>query len=457
MSILSELLNRIFARHIAEQVRNATKLADDKYWTPATSATLSYATTWYNHRAMIERLHNLAKTNPHAQRIVQLTTDFVIGEGITLKGPPWAHDFWDHPQNDMDYRSYQWCDELTSSGELFIVLSRNPGDRMSYVRAVPAVQIDQIETDPNDMEREIRYHQLTTDPDGRWWAARDSDADQIMLHYTINQQVGDTRGLSDLAPLAPWLERYELWLEDRVRINRYKGAYLWQVRIENPPSGTIEAKRLQYSRAPASGSIIVTDATERWEAIQPKIGADDVEPDGRALRLMIAAGAGIPLHFLAEGESATRATAKEMGTPTYRHFAHRQFIFEHMLRDIITIAAQRAGQPAPELDIVFDSVLALYPDIAQENAATPATTPDPVGGKPTPAEPEELAENPIAQAYKAWQTQNDSEVCPICKANAAQGWIHHYEPFQSGHMNAPAHDHCRCNTNRRIIPKGETP
>jgi hypothetical protein len=40
-----------------------------------------------------------------------------------------------------------------------------------------------------------------------------------MLHYAVNRPVGAVRGESDLAPILPWLRRYNRWLEDRVRLN----------------------------------------------------------------------------------------------------------------------------------------------------------------------------------------------------------------------------------------------
>ena len=99
-----------------------------------------------------------------------MTTDFVIGSGATLRARPasrrsgrgidpsaWVQAFWNHPLNHLSDRIYAWCDELSRSGELFLVLSRNPADGMSYVREVPALLIDAIETDPEDRELELRY------------------------------------------------------------------------------------------------------------------------------------------------------------------------------------------------------------------------------------------------------------------------------------------------------------
>ena len=308
-------------------------------------------------RDSIERVDRACRTNPLAARLVAMTTDFVVGRGVRVEGHPFARTFWDHPMNAVHGRLHRWCSELSRAGELFLVLSRNHVTGMSYVREVPALQIDRVETDPDDLERETRYHQLTGEPEGRWWpAATDDDAPQVMLHYAINRPVGHVRGCSDLAQVLTWLDRYDLWLEDRVRINRYKGAYLWHVRIKSALPGQLEARRSQYARIPRSGSIIVTDANEEWKAVQPQIGADDVEADGKAIRMMIAAGAGVPLHFLAEGEGANRATAREMGTATFRHFQHRQFVFRQMLIDLVTVAARRAGLGDIDVDVAFDPV-----------------------------------------------------------------------------------------------------
>ena len=372
----------------AEQAVNAVVFDEEPGYTALNPYDGAPERPWHTVRALLEQAAAACDANPLAARLISMTTDFVIGAGATLRVRPaaaqaWVNAFWNHPLNHLSDRIYAWCDELSRSGELFLVLSRNPADGMSYVREVPALQIDAIETDPDDREHELRYHQLTADVEGRWWtAARGADPaggpDQVMLHYAINRPVGAVRGRSDLAQILPWLERYDLWLEDRVRINRYKGAYLWHVRLDNAQSGQLEAKRRQYTRVPRSGSIIISDSSEHWEAVSPQINADDVAADGKAIRLMIAAGAGVPLHYLAEGDSATRATAREMGTPTLRRFAHRQFLFESILTDLIRTAARRAGVASgPSGEIIvslrFESVLS---EAIRDETAT--ASPDPI-------------------------------------------------------------------------------
>ena len=146
--------------------------ADEIAWeTPLAAGSLPDR-PWHEVRALLEEAARACETNPLAARLIHMTTDFVIGAGATLRVRPaaarrWVQAFWNHPLNRLSERIYAWCDELSRSGELFLVLSRNPVDGMSYVREVPALQIDAIACDPDDLERELRYHQLTADVEGR--------------------------------------------------------------------------------------------------------------------------------------------------------------------------------------------------------------------------------------------------------------------------------------------------
>src|SRR5690349_6785224 len=63
------------------------------------------------------------RTNPLAKRIVSLTTQYVIGEGIRVESKHEATNkfikaWWKHRLNRIDVRLVEWCDELTRSGNL---------------------------------------------------------------------------------------------------------------------------------------------------------------------------------------------------------------------------------------------------------------------------------------------------------------------------------------------------
>jgi len=344
---------RLFGALIEQRVQEAVKVVDDAWWRQVDGPAGADERPRHRRRDALDAALDAWRNDPLARRITGLTTDYVLGDGLSVSSDVpavdhWLRRFWDHPQNHMPGRLYGWVDELTRAGELFIVLSRNPADGMSYVRTVPACRIDRIDTDPDDLERPLRYHEVTGEDllAGRWWSAASAarpEADQVMLHATVNRPPGALRGEGDLGPILRWLEHYAGWLEDRVRVNRLKSAFVWQVTLRGATPALAAQKRAQYGRPPAPGSVIITNEGEKWEAVQPRIDADAVEADGKAIRLMAAAGAGVPLHFLSEGESATRATAQEMGDPTFRHYRRRQMELCAMVEELIAAAYQRAG------------------------------------------------------------------------------------------------------------------
>src|SRR5437588_32487 len=79
------------------------------------------------------------------------------------------------------------------------------------------------------------------------------------------------RGKSDLATLLPWLRRYKDWLIDRVRVNKYKSAFLWDVEIAGADKKMIDEKLMTYARPPEPGSVLVHNESETWKAVQPMI------------------------------------------------------------------------------------------------------------------------------------------------------------------------------------------
>ena len=359
MPISDWIAQTLFPSTIRRQVRQA--LAAE----PDAAFTLGARSLWnqeqdrpdHDRRQVFEQALEAWRINPLARRIVGLTSQYVVGGGITFRcKDPASHRFlerfWNHPLNQLPVRIYEWCDELTRTGNLFLLLSTDLSG-MSYLRAVPATELDRIEHLPNDHQQEVAYHPRPTleDPEPVPWAAWQEGTDPrsadggyppVMLHFAINRPAGACWGESDLAPLLRWLSRYAAWLEDRARLNRYRNAFLFVLKARF----TSEAERLRRQTTlnaapPAPGSILVTDESEQWDVISPKLESAAAGEDGLALKKMIAAGAGIPLHFLAEPESSTRTTAEAAGGPTFRHFEQRQRQFLWLIESVLHAALQR--------------------------------------------------------------------------------------------------------------------
>lgn len=387
MNWRERVAERWFGDVIAQRVAQAVQATDDEWWTQIDAAAGTLDRDWSERRDDLDDALEAYRTNPLARRIVSLTTDYVVGTGITLHSPiasiqALIDEFW--RLNRMPQRIYEWCDELTRAGELFIVLQTDPVSGASFVRAIPAVRIHDIATDPDDLERELSYTELSSPAsrmspatgaalDARSWPSRHTAADDepLVLHYAVNRPVGCVRGESDLGPILPWLKRYSDWLLNRVRLNRYKTAFLWDVTISGRPgmADAVRRKRFQYATPPEPGSVIVHDEGEKWEAVAPRLDAWDAKDDGKANRLMTAAGAGVPLHFLSEGDTATRATAAEMGDPTYRHYYQRQLYFGWLLTDLLTTALERAAHHGRGRRIADPQITCKFADITRQDNA----------------------------------------------------------------------------------------
>lgn len=362
MQITRRLTGNLFAGEIRRQVNLAAAAMDDArdHQLKPVFTNLPFSST--RDRADSEREEVLRqsmeawRSNPLARRIVGLTSQYVVGGGFGLDCRHEAtrsllHEFWQHPLNRMDSRIIEWCDELTRAGEIFLLVTTDSSG-MSYVRAVPAIDINTITSAENDLEQEQHYRLK----DGREYPSR-QDADLMegcpvfMLHYAINRPVGAIHGESDLAPILKWLARYAGWLEDRARLNRFRTTFLYSVTLKG--STDVERRKRQAElnlNPPSPGSILVKDDSETWETLAPRLESSDANTDGLAIKKMIAAGAGIPLHFLAEPESATRTTAESSGGPTFRHFEQRQEFVLWMLRDLLETVIQRAARCGRAVD-----------------------------------------------------------------------------------------------------------
>jgi hypothetical protein len=301
------------------------------------------------------------RDNPLARRIVELTTQYVIGGGIRVSCDhepthAFVQAFWNHPLNQLPARMVEWCDELGRSGELFLLVTTG-ADGMSFVRAIPSLNVVLVQTAANDLQQETGYVETVPfELEPRVWPSYGSaiQAGELtsgfVLHYAVNRLAGTVRGESDLAPVLRWIRRYSGWLEDRARLNRYRNTFLFVVRAKFASEAERLARQSALAQAaPTPGSILVVDESETWDVLNPQLESHDANEDGLALKKMIASGAGLPLHFLAEPEGSTRTTAESAGGPTYRRFEQRQEFFTWMLQDLLRVVVERRAQVDPRV------------------------------------------------------------------------------------------------------------
>lgn len=319
----------------------------------------------YDRKAVLHDSLDAWRFNPLARRIVELTTQYATGGGLkaSCSDQPtqrFLDQFWVHRLNRMDNRVGEFSDELCLSGNLFLLLTTDQSG-MSYLRVLPSTEILQIVSSENDIEQELEFHvRVPGETEALIYPGFNPQKEQIdeqgrldpvVLHYALNRPSGSQWGEGDLTPVLKWLARYSAWLEDRVRLNRFRNAFIYVVKAHFSSEAERSTRQLQLTaNPPAPGSVLVTDESEDWSVMAPRLEALDASSDGLAIKKMIAAGVGLPLHFLAEPESSTRTTAEAAGSPTYRRFSERQRFICTMLEDVLHVILSRRAFFDPELD-----------------------------------------------------------------------------------------------------------
>src|SRR6266481_4271874 len=108
-------------------------------------------------------------SNPLAMAIIEITVSFVIGKGLKVvaankKVQKIIDAFWTDPDNDMDQRVEYICREQSIYGEIYVRFFVNQYDGTVKVRLIDPSIIDQVETDPDDIEHHLRYHRRPIGP-----------------------------------------------------------------------------------------------------------------------------------------------------------------------------------------------------------------------------------------------------------------------------------------------------
>jgi hypothetical protein len=322
----------------------------------------------YDRKKILDQAINAWRSNPIARRVVQLTTEFVIGDGLAFqttnaRANKFLTEFWNHPLNNLTEQLPEWADEAWRTGDLFILFSVDEGG-MIYVRALPSESIGVIQTAENDYRQELLYKRDEQD-ENPWPSLSLSKSGfgfgegggGAVLHFPLERAIGASFGESDLAPVLYWIGLNRQWLEDRARLNYFR--QMFSFILQRP--FTSQAEKEKYMRDFAaklpkkSGGVLGLDPNESLTALFPNLAAFEAGADGLALKRMIAIGAGIPLHYLAEPEESTRTTAEAAGTPTFKHFKHRQNYLSNVLLGVLctalTIRHQYDSHITPSTDI----------------------------------------------------------------------------------------------------------
>ncbi len=355
--VVSEELKEGVKKELGD-LKEATSLAreEDELYRPITDTAKRDLTPLTQDR-MFEICYYLYDTNPFAHRLLEMTKDFVIGEGITFqarddKVQEVLQTFWDDPINAWEMKQGQRIMELGLYGEQFYPIAVRDVDgfvRMGYLDPQSVAQVKTDKENVEIMRKVIRkgtggeegkgYDVISVDekPNSKTNGKMVGD----IFAFQINKVANSTRGRSDLFSLADWIDGYDQFLFNRLERSHLMNVFLWDVELKGMKQKGID-KWLREQSTPKPASIRAHNEFVKWNAIVPDLGASDASEEAKLFKNQILGGAGYPPHWYAGGEGITRATALEMSTPVMKRLKTRQKYFKWMITLIFTYVIDQA-------------------------------------------------------------------------------------------------------------------
>ena len=370
--MIRELRNRMFeaVRHrINETIgvpENNQVDTDDYLYRPLTDKNMKRDLNSVTQDRMIDIAVFLYESTPLGKRLMELQKDYVIGEGIKYVAPDprvkaVLDNHWYDPINNWDINQFTKAMELSLFGDQCWPVWVNPSDgavKLGYIdpkmikevkrNPLNPIQLTAVETNASlspvtgvdgDKKTEYKIIDYDRNPDSKTYGKLVGET----FLFAVNRLSNGTRGRSDLLAISDWIDLHETFLFNMAERAKLITAFIWDVSFKGWSEKEIKAwVKENGMKAPNPGSVRYHNDGITWDAVTPKLEASDNSEQAKVIKNHIAAGAGIPPFWLAEGEETTRATALEMNSPTYKHFKARQFYFKYIMTFIFDFVIDQA-------------------------------------------------------------------------------------------------------------------
>ncbi len=329
--------------------------------------------------------------HPLIRRAVRLKTFYVWGQGVTItardeKVQKLIQALMDDEGNQAVLFSNQAHAErereVELDGNVFLTLFTSPLTGRVQVRRIPASQITDIVTSPEDATERRYYKREWTQrvfdevngvhvggarvawyPDFRF-QPRQADRtkeiagnpvhwDSPVLHVRTDSLGDSPWGFPEVYAALDWARAYKEFLEDWASITKALSRFAWKARTKTSMVSRVR-REIDDNRAgtggghrPAAGATLVSDGMTELEPI-PKTGATIDAESGRPLAMMVGTALDLPYTLLmGDADLGNLATAKTLDRPTELAMQMRRSLWESVIRAVLGYAVE-ASVKAPK-------------------------------------------------------------------------------------------------------------
>jgi hypothetical protein len=388
------------------------------------------------HDRMLQVCYFLKVTTPFGKRIVEIITSYVVGKGVRVDAQDEAvqaviKDFWNDPVNKMDATLREWCDELTTFGELGIPLTVNPVNgrvRIGYIDPmhIDAIQYAEMETLngsvgvalPYAMKLRKEVGQAITAPAEIVRTVEDPSDPEFgrlrgdCFYFAINKAKSASRGFSELFSLADWIDVFDQMMFDFADKVRLLNSLVWHYTLEGSSDKQVEEFKNKLTKEPPrQGGVAVSNERLKIEAKTPQFHGEDMSAIAESLKKYGLGGAGLPAWFFADPMDANRATATEMQGPTGKKIEDRQNHLKECLTQVLDFVIDRAIAAGVLPENVDRTFTIQFPELAARDLSKGATTLQGLAGSLVTAVEEGWIRNETAaRAYHTVMSEIGSDI-----------------------------------------------
>lgn len=301
---------------------------------------------------MLEIAWYLWEQNPFAKRLIQFTTDLILGEGVTVQAKDErvqkAIDAtWNHRINQLRLRLPEFNNALELNGELILPVETNPITGRPILGFIDPSNVLRVELNPTNnlmVDWIVLRAETGSTTEGQRLKVVQPNAETGFLegevfYLGINKLPNSSRGRSSLLPLADWLDLYDQYMFAEVERLHLLSSFVWDYTIEDATAEEVKAK-VNALPNPKPGSVFGHNQKEKLEARTPSLNAADRSEAGRMLRTHIAGSYGFPLSYLGEIDS-NRATIDGQNDVMMKTPGRKQKELAAFLEQIVTFTVQQ--------------------------------------------------------------------------------------------------------------------
>lgn len=346
-----------------------------------------------------KQCYDIFKIFPYAKRVIEMITDFVIGNNLTYsvsekvteefgeRVERHINDFWNDYDNDIPNLLEGMCNELWILGEQIYPYTFEETTNILKLGIIDPRMVERIVRDPKNQKRLYQvimqsdtggntkvygvaneYEQrIDVDPRAKRFNSLDYTITAPVyggdcLLFNINRLPTQTRGYSELATIAETLDNLDQFLFEVTERSLLMFHFIADVLIKNKSEEEIKNFKVPNMK---KNTVFKHSQNVELDIHSPDLNAPDIEGVVKIIREYILTGVGIPSHWVVDGGNTNRATAKEMNTPIEKRLQRKQGIINAMLKKMIRLQLEHRMNVSPEaMNRIMDGITLDFPPVS---------------------------------------------------------------------------------------------